>query len=175
MARPFVRILFLFLCFSAFTAVSGETLYKWVDSQGNVHYSDKPIPGATKIHLPTPTTYAAPTVTMPERSLQNNTNQATQEGYSDFAISSPTQEQTFWNVESVTVSVTVSPGLKQGDSITITLDGNSQGPSDSTSATFDGLVRGEHTATATLIEANGQSMSARAVTFYIQKKAAGMH
>lgn len=175
MVRPYARILSLLLCFSVFTAVSGETLYKWVDSQGNVHYSDKPIPGGTKIHLANPGTYTAPAVAMPERPQQNESQAPAQVGYSDFVITSPSAEQTFSNVDSVTVSVSVAPGLKGGDNITISVDGASQGPSGAMSATFSGLDRGQHTASAILIEADGQTISAPPVTFYIQKKAVGMH
>jgi len=174
MTRPCARILLLFLCLAVFTTVSGETLYKWVDSQGNVHYSDKPIPGGTKIHLPNPTTYTPPTVDVPSRAAEANREPAAQ-GYTSFTISSPTAEQTFWNVDSVTVSVEVAPELKDGDNITITLDGDRQGPSNALSATFSGLERGEHTAGATLIEANGQTISAPPITFYIQHKAKGVH
>ena len=154
---------------------NGRVTYKWVDSQGNVHYSDKPIPGGIKIKLPKPTTYSAPNVAMPAQSRPTDGRPATQEGYSDFAISSPSSGQTFWNADSVTVSLTVSPGLKAGDTITISVDGQAQGPSNATSATFSGLERGEHTATATLTQVNGGPISAAAVTFYIQQKSGGMH
>ena len=175
MTRPSARILILLLGFALLTAVSADTLYKWVDSQGNVHYSDKPMPGATKIHLPKPTTYAAPSATMPAQPQQGSAKPAAQGGYSDFSISSPSQEQTFWNVQSVTVSVSLAPDLKAGDSITISVDGQSQGSSAATSATFSGLERGQHTASATLNEVNGQTLSAPAVTFYIQQKSVGVH
>ena len=56
-----IRLPVLLLCCLAATAVLGDTLYKWVDSQGNVHYSDKPQPGAQKLTLPKATTYTAPT------------------------------------------------------------------------------------------------------------------
>ena len=49
MYRLAALFLVIFLIPSLGTA---DTLYKWVDDQGNVHYSDKPAPGATKINIP---------------------------------------------------------------------------------------------------------------------------
>ena len=153
----------------------GDTLYKWVDAQGNVHYSDKPHPGATKVHLPHSQTYAAPVIANQSSSTANTDGQAQHQAYSSFQITSPAPDETLWNVQSVTVSVSLQPGLQQGDTITITVDGQSQGPGGSLTATFDGLDRGQHSASAILNEANGQTMSATAVTFYIQKATQKAH
>ena len=171
MTRISLHLTLLFLTLFALPAVLGETLYKWVDDQGNVHYSDKPQPGATKLHLPKPTTYAAPTTAMPPQvsGAESKRGNRTAAGYTDFEIAAPGPEQTYWNVQSVTVSLSVQPALHNGDTVTITLDGKSQGPGASTSATFDGLDRGAHTVSATLQMAKGGTMIAKPVTFYIQK------
>jgi len=143
-------------------------LYKWVDDQGNVHYSDKPQPGAKKITLAPATTFTAPkpaTVT-PAPARDSQTQQAP---YSDFEITSPKKDDVIWNLTTVTVTVGVVPaGLHDGDQVIITLDGKVQGPMRSLSATFEGLERGEHTASASLQEADGSVMNAKPVTFYIR-------
>lgn len=162
----------LLLCgVAVLSAGFGDSLYKWVDERGNVHYSDKPHPGATRLHLPKPTTYAAPAVAAP-----NTPSSAPppQQGYSLFQISEPEQDQVFWNVRDVTVVVSVQPGLQPGDQVTITLDDKTVGPSPSTTATFNDLDRGEHTVRATL-SGPGGSMSAKPVTFYIQQATKHMH
>lgn len=173
MTRLSAQLFLLLLALLTLPAVLGDSLYKWVDDQGNVHYSDKPQPGATKVHLPKPTTFSAPdtAVTPSTAGAENKAKAAaaTAAGYTGFEISSPTADQTFWNVQSVTVTVSVQPALKPGDTVTITLDGKSQGPGQDTSATFDDLDRGEHTVQATLQMAKGGSMSAKSLTFYIQK------
>ncbi|HEV7165468.1 MAG TPA: DUF4124 domain-containing protein [Gammaproteobacteria bacterium] len=173
MIRPASQIVLLLLALFALTAVFGDTLYKWVDNQGNVHYSDKPHPGATKMHLPNAQTYTPP-ATAARDDGAGQQQQTKQQSYS-IQITSPSADQTFSNTQSVTVSVSLTPGLQQGDTVTISVDGQSHGPGDSLSATFDGLDRGQHTASATLREANGKVLSAPSVTFYIHRAAVKPH
>lgn len=172
----FFKLLALLVCgLAVLSAGFGDTLYKWVDEQGNVHYSDKPHPGATRLHLPKPTTYAAPTAALPE--TQNDSHPAPapqQQGYSSFEIASPTPDQVFWNVQSVTVSLSLQPGLHQGDQVTVTLDDKTIGPGSATTVTFNDLDRGEHTVHAT-VSGPGGTMIAKPVTFYIQRGTKGMH
>lgn len=175
MPRPLTHIAFLVLSLLVLPVVLGDTLYKWVDEKGNVHYSDKPQPGATKIHLPNAQTFTAPEVAVPAAAMTQDGNQGVQQGYSSFQIASPAPDETFNNVESVTVTVALQPGLREGDQVTITLDGQSQGPGASLSATFNGLDRGQHSAGATLIEASGQVLTAPSVTFYIHKATQKLH
>ena len=168
MTRAASLVILLLLALFALSTALGETLYKWVDEQGNVHYSDKPQPGATKLHLPKPTTYAAPVMAVPRQAAPSGT-QPVSGAYSRFEIASPAPEQTFWNVQSVTVTLAIQPGLQSGDTVTITVDGKGQGPGTSTTVTFDNLDRGAHTVQATLQQADGETMSAKSVTFYIQR------
>ena len=41
-------------------------IYKWVDSDGNVNFSDKPHPGAEEIPLPKVQTYSSPQIPVKE-------------------------------------------------------------------------------------------------------------
>jgi len=175
MGRILASIAILLVVSAALPAVYGDTLYKWVDEQGNVHYSDKPQPGATKIHLPKPTTYAAPDVAMPANTAAGSEGKKPKAsaGYTEFEIVSPGADETLWNTQSVTVTLTVQPALHAGDTVTITLDDKDRGPGQATSVTFDGLDRGEHTVHATLQMAKGGAMIAKPITFYIQRGTKG--
>jgi len=168
MTRVTTLVILLLLALSALPAVFGETLYKWVDDQGNVHYSDKPQPGATKLHLPKATTYTAPIVAVPGQPAPYSSQPASA-AYSRFEIASPAPDQTFWNVQNVTVTLAIQPGLQSGDTITITVDDKSQGPGTATTVTFDNLDRGTHTVQAALQQAGGGTVTAKPVTFYIQR------
>jgi hypothetical protein len=177
MPRSLTHIALLLMTLSVLPTVLGDTLYKWVDEQGNVHYSDKPQPGATKIHLPNAQTFVAPAVAVPGNGYEGGNRQPQQQApsYTTFQISSPAADETLNNVQSVTVTVDLQPGLRDGDKVTITLDGQSQGPGSALSATFGDVDRGEHSASATLVETNGQIISAPSVTFYIQKAKQNLH
>lgn len=169
MKRVTALIALLLLTAFSLPALSGDTLYKWVDAQGNVHYSDKPQPGASKVHLPTPTTFSAPDVTAPRGVASEPQDRSNSVAAPTLEITSPTPDETFWNVQSITVTLAAQPELGPGDTVTITLDDKTQGPSSVTSATFTDLTRGTHTVHAVLHQAAGGTISAKPVTFYIQQ------
>lgn len=146
-----------------------DTVYRWVDAQGNVHYSDHPHPGASKVLLPQTQTYAPPAAAQMS-APEPLPAAAPTAGYSQFTLASPGNQATLWYVHEVTVSVNVSPDLRSGDTITYHLDGKTIGPTQATSVTFKDVERGEHTVSATLNAANGASMSAGPVTFYVRQK-----
>jgi hypothetical protein len=149
--------------------VAADPLYKWVDDQGNVHYSDKPQPGAKKLVLPKLSTFSAPVAAQTESGVEGSQKQkkkaprAAAGPYTGIAITAPADQLTVWNVDSMTVSVAVAPALHPGDSVTITLDGNAQ-TVQGTSATFTDLDRGAHTVTASV-----GGFNATPVSFFIQK------
>lgn len=161
------RLTVIFLAFLLIPSLgAADSMYKWVDAQGNVHYSDKPAPGATKINVPRARTFTPPPVAAPEGTDSDGQNHPRQRAPTNYSIgiNSPQDQETLWNVPTVTISVAVSPALHSGDRLTITLDGDTKTVS-GTSATFD-VDRGEHTATASI---NGASAS---VTFFVQKTTA---
>lgn len=96
-------------------------------------------------------------------------------GYSQFTLATPANQATLWYTHEVTVSVTLSPELRSGDTITYRLDGKSIGPTQATSVTFKDVERGEHTVSATLNAANGGTMSAGPVTFFVRQKSVITH
>ncbi|MGH8293570.1 MAG: DUF4124 domain-containing protein [Gammaproteobacteria bacterium] len=146
-----------------------ETVYRWVDAQGNVHYSDHPHPGAAKVTLPQTQTFASP-MTAKARAPEPPSPAAPTADYSQFSLASPANEATLWYMHEVTVSVALVPQLRPGDTITFHLDGKTIGPTEATSVTFKDVDRGEHTASAELNAVNGASLKTGTVTFYIRQK-----
>src|SRR5690242_11919661 len=117
-----IRLFLFLLCCLAASAVMGDALYKWVDAQGNVHYSDKPQPGAQKITLPHVTTFTAPTPADLPAPQPDANAQPQEAAFTRFEITNPAQDETLWNVQEVTVSLAVEPHFGDGDTVTITLD-----------------------------------------------------
>lgn len=149
-----------------------DAVYKWVDAQGNVHYSDHPRPGAEKVQLPKTQTYQPPSTDgVPTTAPAPDTSTpALTTGYSQFSISSPTSEENIWYVDQIPVSVSLSPGLRDGDTLTYQLDGQTIGPTNQTTVDFKDVSRGQHTVSVTLNAANGETRSAGPITFFIQQK-----
>ncbi len=152
----------------ACTAVSAATIYKWVDEQGVVHFSDQPHPGAEKVHVSQPQTFAAPkgstrgTEAEPEQPVRNGSCE----------VVSPSAEQMFMNDSSVTGQVRLSPLPQAGQQVVIVLDGRSlPGLADAGgSFTLSPIDRGEHTVSAQVVAPNGQILcQGSSVTFFVHQ------
>jgi hypothetical protein len=151
--------------FSAQAAV----VYKWVDADGVVHFSDQPGPGSEKI-----LTNAAPArmgtvpVAAPAGGQQARTEQPPRLP-SVFVIASPNAEQTFVN-ESVPVRLDLQPDLPEGEVVSWKL--NDQVLADQTGVQFSlaNLPRGAYNLSATLVDPNTQqTLISTSVTFYVQQ------
>ncbi|HVA56163.1 MAG TPA: DUF4124 domain-containing protein [Gammaproteobacteria bacterium] len=162
-------LIFMILLFGAGLA-QADAVYKWVDNQGNVHYTDHPRPGAEKVQLPKTQTYQPPPSANMSVPAPDTSNAAPTTGYTQFTIASPASQATIWYVHKVPVSVSLTPNLRTGDTLTYQLDGQTIGPTTQTTVTFKDIPRGEHTASVTLNAANGASLSAGPVTFYVHQK-----
>ncbi len=166
-----MRILFLIaLMLVCFSAVAG--IYKYVDADGNVHYSDQEQAGAEEVDLPAAVTYTPPSTegVVDKKEPESEKKQ----GYTGMAIVQPKMNETLRsNNGDVQVAIELKPGLATGDTITIYLDGKAviKG-SGQTSATLTNLDRGSHTLRATVFNKDGIAViSSRSIIFHLQRKA----
>jgi hypothetical protein len=154
------------LCASALADNGTTTVYKWVDAQGIVHYSDQPHPNAQKLEVRGAQTFSA----MPESSSSAPPAQTQPSGpaYDSCAISQPADQQMLMNVYSATATVQTSPQLRTGDQIHLFVDGK-QIPGSSSSFTFP-VFRGQHSVQAVIEDSTGQIVCETAsVTFFVHQ------
>jgi hypothetical protein len=145
--------LLLLLCLPALCWAA--TVYRWVDADGVVHFSDQPQPGAVKIQIREPQSYTpAPTPT-PGKPAPNARPQNEPHDYQNCAVSIPGGDQTLMNVDSVTITVQLQPALHQGDQLIVQLDGTNLTPLNSTRYQISPIDRGEHVASAIVRSAAG--------------------
>jgi Domain of unknown function (DUF4124) len=162
-------------------AGQAAVIYKWTDSDGVVHYSDQPVPGAEKIvtgggssssrapAAPAGNNFGAPNLGAPRKPASVGL------GYAQMSITSPTPEQSYFGDESVGVQLALDPGLKPGQSITWHLNGKQLSDQDpaATQITLPRLDRGTYVIAATITDgSSGQSQSSDSVTFYIRQPSA---
>jgi len=167
------KIWITIMLLSFMQAVLAADVYKWVDAEGHVHFTDDPNhPGAEKIHVAPPPTYTPPPlpkiVTSPEPRKQPATA-----GYATFAISSPENEATIWdNNGTLTVSVSLSPPLRQdlGHQLVYLLDGSEVGRSGNTTFTLSGIERGTHQLAVELEDDAGRVLQSDQITFYLHRR-----
>ena len=150
-----VFLMLLTLFFSS-SSVAQTTIYKTIEQDGSVSFSDIPTQNSKEIVLDktsanndaSPAT-AVPTMTTPTAGTQNTPSVsggpiAGQTGYA-LAISSPADSATFQNQSPIDVAVSVTPDLHNDDKLQLIVDGKPFGnPQSSPNFSLDGLMRGTH-------------------------------
>ena len=150
-----------------------DKVYKWVDAQGNVLYTDQPRKGAQEINIPKPSTSAAQASQTVKQQLAALAAVVEPDRSKPPAVtlSSPANEETIRDNEgNVLVVFGVEPGLRVGDRVRLALDGHVvQADAIPPGLLLSGLDQGTHTLEATLTDGNGK-VQARSdvVTFYLK-------
>lgn len=165
--RAALALLLLLGC----AALPAVDTYTWVDENNERHWSDQPHPGAEKIELTSQNGFGA-LPSPPVRSAARAPAPPAAPGYTSCTIAQPTADQVFFDVDSVTISVALMPGLHGGDVLSLTLDGNGIAPASAggTDFTVTPIDRGTHVAAATVRDASGRTVcSAPAVTFHVRQ------
>ncbi len=164
-------IIMMFLALSAYPLVAG--IYKSVDADGNVHYSDQPSAESKEIKLRKPTLYTPPPLPVQQttsESSESGTEESASNLYQRIAIVSPENEETIRSNEGqLTVSIELVPGLQQNHKIRIYLDGNQAvGELATTQATLNQVDRGTHTLAVSVVDDKGNELKrSENITFHL--------
>ena len=166
---------------AALAAFAGQAavVYKWTDADGVVHFSDQPVPGAQKIYTSSSTgTAATPASRAPaaaDSRAPDGQKQPAGLGYTQFAVTSPSPDQTFFGDELISVNLALNPELKQNHVITWHLNGRQledQGPN-ATAFNLPRLDRGTYALAATVTDQqSGESQSTDSVSFFVRQPSA---
>jgi hypothetical protein len=152
-------------------SVQAAVIYRWVDADGVVHYSDQASPGAEKIV----TAGAASTASgRSATSAAPRTPQAGEQSginYVEFSISSPAPEQSFFGEDVVPVHLNLIPSLRPNQAITWQLNGQQlDSPPEALSFALPRLDRGSYTLTATITDQQtGETQKSNSVTFFVRQ------
>jgi uncharacterized protein DUF4124 len=169
-----VRTGWLILSLIVAAVASAGPTYRWVDADG-VHYSDQPHPGAEQITLSRAPVYTSGDNQSSQssgsaRPSASRDNQAFQ--YSGCAVVQPAQDQMLMNPEMATITVQPQPGLRNGDRIVLSLDGQSidLGNSGQQQYNVSPISRGTHTVTASIVGPDGSNLcQSLALRFHVQQ------
>lgn len=170
-----------FGCLLLLGTAAQAQVYKTVDKDGNVVYTDKPpTPGAEPMNLP-----ALSVVPVPEsqarasRASKRHTDEegnvtdfnALRRGYRDFRIVQPLPEQSFNGTNNIaTIAWETEYALQQGMSVIISINGQAMEPTTQQVIASERLDRGEHQVSATLVDARNRTVAtAEPVTFFVRQ------
>jgi hypothetical protein len=153
------------------TAASAAPAWTWVDANGTVHFSDRPVPGARQVELSgaqgfgTQAASRAPRVGDPSAVPANAPYQAIE-------IVSPADQETLWNIGTVLpVQVRFQPALQPGHRYDLALDGARRNLNTTNArVTLPDVFRGAHTLQVLVLDASGaEVMRSSARTFFVQQ------
>jgi len=152
--------------------------YKWTDTEGVVHYSDRPEPGAELIDLgesrssarQKPTTRPGPTTRAADTSNNDVPDEPQSTGYQSIEIASPAAEETLWNIAgTLNVTISLTPELRPGHQVRVYFDGEPQMVSGA-SFQLQEVYRGVHNLQAEIIDETGKLIiRSRPSRFYVQQ------
>ena len=166
------RILFTLMSLACSLALGGTTVYKWVDDNGVVHYSDQPHPNAEKLELQGVQTYSAGAATVRGPADFGARPASSGAAYKGCLIVQPVDQQNLPNAQSVAVRVASEPMPRAEDRVFIMMDGLGVNAGQPTGLSFNvsPIDRGEHTVSAQ-IKGPGDQVLCRTppVTFYVQQ------
>lgn len=163
-----MRSLLLCVTLIFFTSVSAE-VYRVLDEDGNVIFSDKPSPGAVEVEIDHVQTISPPKVK--DFKYKPSVKDKTGDDYTSLEIVSPENDQIFTGkAVEVSVNILIQPALNtsRGDRLILTMDGIKQADSTSTSFTFGKLDNGKHTVKVVVVNKDGNPLkSSETVSFTI--------
>jgi len=151
-------------------------VYRWVDDQGQVHFSDRPLEGGERVEIRPQGKLGTPEFE-PRRSRSAAVEESEDSDeafrYRSLEILSPSQEEVLWNIEGqLDVSMQLEPRLRQGHSVELLLDGEpvEQLRPGSMQVRLSEVYRGVHVLRASVRDQNGQLLiESQPRTFAVQQ------
>lgn len=168
-----MKYLFLIALLVIAIPVSAQ-MYRYVDDQGKVHFSDKPVAEGAQPYEPT-----APIITVPSGSNAGGLQPLSRPSsapfkYKSVRITAPANDHVFTpdQTASIAVSIEVDPPLRGGEGhvLEFYLDGQLYAKGAQTSYNLVELNRGTHTVSASIVDDRGKKLkSSDSVSFHVQR------
>ncbi len=163
------KAVYLLLILIAVPALA-QTVYRWVDKNGVVHYSDQPHQNAKEVKLGSATVlpFKVSGADQPETAPRPAT--ASPPSY-QVKILAPAPGTTIWPVNyKIHAQVRVTPPLGGGALLKYELDGKTMGkPTHSTSVELKPVYRGTHTLTVSVLGPKGNAVATGSSKFYARQ------
>jgi hypothetical protein len=152
------------------TAAIAAPAWTWVDANGTVHYSDRPVPGARQVELAGAQGFGAQNPARGTRPAQPASTPGAP--YQIVEVVSPADQETLWNIgTALPVQVRFQPALQAGHRYDLVLDGERRNVNTAAPrVTLPDVFRGEHTLQVVVIDSAGaEVMRSAARTFFVQQ------
>ena len=152
------------------TTASSAPAWTWVDANGTVHFSDRPVPGARQVELSGAQGFGAQS---PGRAARAADAAGTPGApYQAIEIVSPADQETLWNIGTqLPVQVRFQPALQVSHRYDLVLDGQRRNVNTAnTRVTLSDVFRGTHTLEVVVLDSAGtELMRSPSRTFHVQQ------
>jgi hypothetical protein len=148
------KFLLTLFCLLITVSVQAETVYKKVNPDGSVEFTDTGSEDSEEIKIRKPTTYkptVLPKLDLPVKKLKPSVNY-------ELTVTKPKEDSVVVNQQNVTVSISLQPALLSGHQVRYELAGESK-LSEGSSVTFMNVPRGTHSIIVSVIDQNGEVVS----------------
>lgn len=141
--------------------LAAQTVYKQVDEQGNVSFSDSPqsagseevkVRPSSGIRLPQPRQRIDP-----QQRERRQQEAEERDSYQRLAITQPEHDTAFWRTSGdVAIQVAIEPSLRSGHRLQLELDGETQQTQQGNTFNIQNIDRGTHEATVHVVDSDGK-------------------
>ena len=174
----YIAVILLIIAVPAISTskAGADSVYREVDEQGRVTFTDKPSPTqpSEKIKLKSTNTQPAVAIPLPEQpeEVDQSEGDETAVPYSVYRITQPSQEVTIPTGQmDVVVQLELKPSLQSGHLVTYYHNGVALGEAvATTSVTLTELIRGQHDIRAEVVDGSGNiKAKTKTIIFYVQR------
>lgn len=170
-----MRILLLLAGLTLSLVAQPQEIYRWIDKDGQVHYSDQPgAANAERVILAEPNAYEsepsfgdyAPAGNAPE---DTDTDRAAP--YESLAIVQPTPDQVFFGADATVLAAAELGGtLRPDHTVVFFVNGNRRPAGAGLSLELQNLDRGSHFLRAAVLDQNGDPViTSQQITFHVRE------
>jgi len=155
-------------------SIAQAQVYRTVDKDGNVVFTDVADDNAEEVIIDIAPSYTPPVIIPPLTPEETAEDTVVVIPKYQVSITSPAQNESFQNPESITVTVNISPVLnaKRTDKLQFKLDGKPVGKASTlTSTTLAEIERGSHILVVSVVDKTGKVLKkSKSVLFHVHRR-----
>jgi hypothetical protein len=174
-----MRVLLILAGLALSLAAASQEIYRWVDKNGIVHYSDQPdSPNAELINVIEPNAYEGagegagetPDSGVSDSASAGEESDSSVSPYDSLSIVQPTPDQVFFGSDAaVSVQADLQGTLRPDHSIVFFVNGNRR-PASGLGLELSGLARGTYFLRASILDQNGDPViTSQQTTFHVRQ------
>lgn len=173
-----MRILLILAGLTLSLAAASQEIYRWVDKNGTVHYSDQPdSPNAVLINVIEPNAYEGEAETSDSgasgasaSASEEQESEPSVSPYESLSIVQPTPDEVFFGSDAaVSVQADLQGTLRPDHSVVFFVNGNRR-PASGLGMELSGLARGTYFLRASILDRNGDPViTSQQTTFHVRQ------